>query len=104
MALAGNLLAVLLSLTGLRIPRLFTGSWLSALSAVLLILYYADLELEAAAAIAGITALAGGLGGLAAGLLRTRRTLTGGLLAAVLVLTPWHWPMGREAALPLPIG
>ncbi|KHL95051.1 hypothetical protein QW71_15045 [Paenibacillus sp. IHB B 3415] len=88
MALAGNLLAVLLSLTGLRIPRLFTGFWLSALSAVLLILYYADLELEAAAAIAGITALAGGLGGLAAGLLRTRRTLTGGLLAAVLVLTP----------------
>lgn len=59
MALAGNLLAVLLSLTGLRIPRLFTGSWLSALSAVLLILYYADLELEAAATIAGITALAG---------------------------------------------
>jgi dienelactone hydrolase len=88
MALAGNLLAVLLSLTGLRIPHLFTGSLLSALSAALLILYYADLKLEAAAAIAGIAALAGGLGGLAAGLLRTRRTLTGGLLAVVLVLTP----------------
>jgi dienelactone hydrolase len=88
MALAGNLLAVLLSLTGLRIPHLFTGSLLSSLGAVLLILYYADLEVEAASAIAVLAAAAAGLAGLAAGLLRTRRTLTGGLLAVILVLTP----------------
>ncbi|MFD1910223.1 hypothetical protein ACFTAO_51040 [Paenibacillus rhizoplanae] len=40
MALAGNLLAVLLSLTGLRCPHLFAGSLLSTYGAVLLILYF----------------------------------------------------------------
>ncbi|WNS41821.1 chlorophyllase/cutinase-like alpha/beta fold protein [Paenibacillus sp. MMS20-IR301] len=88
MALAGNLLAVLFSLTGLRIPHLFTGTLLSTLGAVLLILYYADLDLEAAALLAVLSGAAGGLAGLAAGLLRTRRTVTGLLLTAVLVLTP----------------
>lgn len=100
MALSSNLLAVLLSLTGLRLPHLFAGSLLSTYGAVLLILYYSDLELGAAAVVACIAALACGIGGLAAGLLRTRRMFTGGLLAAALFLSPSHWPMamGREAA------
>lgn len=97
MAVAGNLLAVLLSLTGLRIPHLYTGSLLSSMGAVLLILYYADLEIEAALTIAVIAAAAAGLAGLAAGLLRTRRRLTGGLLAAVLVLAPALLAYGNEA-------
>lgn len=99
MALASNLLAVLLSLTGLRFPHLFAGSLLSTYGTVLLILYFSDLELEAAAVIACIAALAFGLGGLAAGLLRTRRMLSGSLLAAALLLSPSHWPMalGRGA-------
>ncbi|NQX46710.1 alpha/beta hydrolase [Paenibacillus tritici] len=94
MALAGNLLAMLLSLTGLRIPHLFAGSLLSALGTVLLILYFADLELAAAAVIACIAALTSGIAGLAAGLLRTRRTLTGGLLAAALLLSPFALAYG----------
>ncbi|WP_340021003.1 alpha/beta hydrolase [Paenibacillus sp. FSL K6-1096] len=94
MALAGNLLAVLLSLTGLRIPRLFTGSWLSAFGGALLILYFGGLEPEAAAVIAGIAALASAIGGLAAGLVRTRRSLTGGLLAMVLMLSPFALAYG----------
>lgn len=94
MALASNLLAVLLSLTGLRLPHLFAGSLLSTYGAVLLILYFSDLELEAAAVIAGIAALACGLGGLAAGLLRTRRMLSGSLLAAALLLSPFALAYG----------
>ncbi|WP_238650768.1 chlorophyllase/cutinase-like alpha/beta fold protein [Paenibacillus piscarius] len=100
MALAGNLLAVLLALTGLRIPRLFTGSWLSAFGVVLLVLYFGGLELEAAAVIAGIGALASAIGGLAAGLLRTRRSLTGGLLAMVLVLSPFALAYGYGTGKP----
>lgn len=94
MALAGNLLAVLLAVTGLRIPRLFTGSWLTAAGTALLILYFGGLELEAAAVIAGIGALASAVGGLAAGLVRTRRSLTGGLLAMVLLLSPFALAYG----------
>ncbi|MNO21243.1 Alpha/beta hydrolase family protein [compost metagenome] len=88
LACAGNILAVLLALTGLRIPRLYAGSLLSASGAVLLIFYYADLELEAAAAMAGIATLLGGLGGLAIGLLRRRRFILGLLLAAALLVSP----------------
>ncbi len=88
LACAGNILAVLLALSGLRIPRLYAGSLLSASGAVLLVFYYADLELEAAAAVAGIAALLGGLGGLAIGLLRRRRFTMGLLLAAVVLASP----------------
>lgn len=88
LALAGNILAVLLSLTGLRIPRLYVGSLLSAFGVILLILYFADLELEAAAAVAALVTVLGGLGGLAAGLLRSRRVAAGLLLAALVVASP----------------
>ncbi|MBW4085299.1 alpha/beta hydrolase [Paenibacillus sp. S150] len=88
LALAGNILAVLLALTGLRIPRLFAGSLLSTFGAVLLIFYFADLELEAAAAVAVLSALLGGLGGLAMGLLRSRRFTMGLLLAVVVLVSP----------------
>lgn len=70
LALAANILALVLALTGLPVPRLFTGSILSAAGAVLLILYYAELEIEAAAAVAVLAALFGGFGGLVFGLLR----------------------------------
>ncbi|WP_310831154.1 poly(ethylene terephthalate) hydrolase family protein [Paenibacillus pedocola] len=88
LALAGNILALLLSLTGLRFPRLFAGTFLSSTGAVLLILYFADIEIEAAAVIAGIAALLGGAAGLSIGLLRSRRTLTGTLLAIAVLLAP----------------
>ncbi|WP_019913956.1 alpha/beta hydrolase family protein [Paenibacillus sp. HW567] len=88
LALAGNILAVLLSLIGLRVPRLYAGSLLTALGIILFILYYADLELEAAAAVAVLAALLGGLGGLAVGLLRSRRIAPGLLLAALVIASP----------------
>ncbi|MBY0013766.1 poly(ethylene terephthalate) hydrolase family protein [Paenibacillus typhae] len=88
LALAGNLLALLLSLTGLRFPKLFAGTVLGSFGAVLLILYFSDLTIEAAAAVAGIAALLGVAAGLSAGLLRSRRTVPGVLLAAVLLLAP----------------
>lgn len=93
LALAANLLAVILALTGLRIPRLFTGSILTSLGAVLLILYYADLEIEAAAVVAVLATLLGGMGGLALGLLRSRRIIPGLLLAAVVALSPLVLPI-----------
>ncbi|WP_083609581.1 hypothetical protein [Paenibacillus sp. P3E] len=85
---AGNILAVLLALTGLRIPRLYAGSLLSTLGIVLLIFYDADLELEAAAAVAIVATVLGGLGGVALGLLRTRRFTLGLVLAALLLASP----------------
>jgi len=45
LAITSNIIAVLIALTGLRIPRLFTGCLLSVGGAILLILYYADLPL-----------------------------------------------------------
>ncbi|WP_379158204.1 alpha/beta hydrolase family protein [Paenibacillus sp. sgz5001063] len=93
---AGNILAALLALTGLRIPRLYTGSLLSALGAVLLIFYYADLELEAAAAIAVTATLLGGLGGLALGFLRSRRFTIGLVLAALVLASPLALSVGSK--------
>jgi dienelactone hydrolase len=106
LALAGNILALLLSLTGLRFPRLFAGMLLSSMGAVLLILYYADLELEAAAVISGIAALLGGAAGLSAGLLRSRRTLAGVLLAIAVLLAPlplYGIGHGESAGEPSPV-
>lgn len=88
LALAGNILALLLGLTGLRFPRLFAGTFLSSMGAVLLILYYANFALEAAAAVAGIIALLGGAAGLSIALLRSRRTVAGVLLALAVLLAP----------------
>lgn len=88
LALAGNLLALLLSLAGFRFPKLFAGTLLSTYGAVLLILYFGGLAIEAAAVIAAIAALIGAAGGLSAGLLRSRRTVSGVLLAAAILLAP----------------
>lgn len=88
LALAGNAAALLLALLGIPLPRLFAGAWLSAFGAVLLILYFADFELEAAAVIAAVAAVTGGLAGLSAGLLRSRMLLPGLLLTSVIVLSP----------------
>ncbi|AIQ50407.1 hypothetical protein R70331_01870 [Paenibacillus sp. FSL R7-0331] len=88
LALAGNLLALLLALTGLRFPKLFAGTFLSSFAAVLLILYFGGLAIEAAAVIAAIAALIGAAAGISAGLLRSRRTVPGIVLAAVILLVP----------------
>lgn len=80
LAIASNIIAVLIALTGLRIPRLFAGCVLSDFGAILLILYYADFEIEAAALIAVLLSLLGALGGLAIGLLRSKRVTLGLLL------------------------
>lgn len=93
LALAANLLAVVLAVLGLRIPRLFTGAVISALGAVLLILYYADLTIEAAAVVAALTSLLGAMVGLALGLLRSRRFIPGLLLAAAVALSPLALPI-----------
>ncbi|ASA25350.1 alpha/beta hydrolase family protein [Paenibacillus donghaensis] len=88
LAVSGNLLAGLLALLGLRVPRLFVGCLLSDIGAILLILYFADFELGAAAVIAALLGIAGGLAGLALGLLRSRRFSPALLLAAVLIASP----------------
>mgnify|MGYP001317675757 CR=1 FL=1 len=91
LAIAGNVVGVLLALTGLRVPRLFAGFLLSDMGIILLILYYADLEIEAAAVIAVLVTLLGGLGGLTVGLLRSgkvARGVTGIILLVVLTLFP----------------
>ncbi|UQZ34517.1 alpha/beta hydrolase [Paenibacillus sp. PK3_47] len=88
LALAGNAAALLLALAGIPVPRLFAGASLSAFGAVMLILYFADFEPEAAAVIAGIASLAGAFAGLAAGLLRCRRIMPGLLLTIAIVLSP----------------
>jgi len=88
LAIAGNTLAALLSLTGLRIPRLFAGCLLSDIGIILLILYYADLDIEAAAVVAGLAVLLGALAGLVLGLIRSRRFIAGMLLAGILLLCP----------------
>ncbi|WP_151735662.1 chlorophyllase/cutinase-like alpha/beta fold protein [Paenibacillus tengchongensis] len=104
LALSGNIIALLLALTGLRIPRLFTGALLSVFGFVTLILYFADFELEAAVAVAALTALLGGLGGLALGLLRTGRYASGVLLAAAALLIPLVIPgSGHSGAAPAPV-
>ncbi|WP_239004822.1 chlorophyllase/cutinase-like alpha/beta fold protein [Paenibacillus tepidiphilus] len=103
LALAGNIIALLLALTGLPVPRLFTGVLLSALGAVTIILYFSDFRLEAAAAVAVIAAALGGLGGLALGLLRTRRYTSGILLAIAVILIPLVIPgSGHSGAAPAP--
>lgn len=84
LAIASNIIAVLIALTGLRIPRLFAGCVLSDVGAILLILYYADFEIEAAALIAVLLSVLGALGGLAIGLLRSKR-ITMGLLLTITV-------------------
>jgi len=88
LAISGNILAVLLALTGLRIPRLFAGCVLSDFGAILLILYYADFEIEAAVVIAVVLALLGALGGLAIGLLRSKRITLGLLLTVAVTFSP----------------
>lgn len=84
LAIASNIIAVLIALTGLRIPRLFAGCVLSDVGAILLILYYADFEIEAAVLIAVLLSVLGALGGLAIGLLRSKR-ITMGLLLTITV-------------------
>lgn len=89
LAITSNLIAVILSLIRLRVPRLFTGYLLSDIGAILLILYYADLEIEAAAVIAVLLSLLGGLVGLALGLLRSKRIVLGLLLTLALTISPF---------------
>lgn len=88
LAISGNILAVLIALTGLRIPRLFAGCLLSDFGAILLILYFSEFELEAAAIIATILTVLGALGGLAIGLLRSKRISLGILLTAAVTFSP----------------
>jgi hypothetical protein len=88
LAIAGHIIAVLIALTGLRIPRLFAGCVLSDIGVVLCILYYADFEIEAAALIAVLLALLGALGGLAIGLLRSKRVTQGLLLTIAVTFSP----------------
>ncbi|MBT2289976.1 alpha/beta hydrolase [Paenibacillus albidus] len=85
---AGHILAALLALTGIRIARLFAGCLLADAIVILLILYYADVQLDAAAAIAVLLSLAGGAGGIVIGLLRSRRVAMALLLIAALTLSP----------------
>lgn len=88
MALAGHLFAVLIALTGLRIPRLFAGCALATGALVLPVLYFGDLDLVASSVIAASAALFAGLAGAAFRLLRLRRLAAGLLLTAALMLPP----------------
>lgn len=88
LAVTGNLAAVLIALTGWRVPRLFVGCLLSDIGIVLLILYFGNVDLAASAAVTGLAAGLSALGGIALGLLRDRRTAAGLVLTTVLVLSP----------------
>lgn len=100
LAVSANLIAVLLAVFGLPIPRLFAGSFVSAFGSALFILHYADVQLDAAAAIAGGAAILGALLGLALGLLRRRHFVSGALLAAALMVLPLALPAAPEVAAP----
>ena len=101
LALVGNLLAVLLSLIGLPVPRLFVGSLITNIGVIILILYYADVELEAAAVIAVLGTLLGAVLGLAIGLLRSRRFVTGVVLVVMLTLSPLALANGGFEQIPV---
>ncbi|KGE19626.1 chlorophyllase/cutinase-like alpha/beta fold protein [Paenibacillus wynnii] len=101
LAFAGNLLAVLLSLTGLRAPRLFLGSLLTDIGIIFTILYYSDLEIEAAAAVAILVSLLGAVLGLVIGLFRSKRIIMGLLLAAMLTLSPLTLAIGGSEEIPV---
>ncbi len=99
MALSANVLAVLLALAGLKLPRLFTGAWLYSAGAVLTIFRYSGARWDVSAAAAVFAACAGTLAGLAAGFLfkpraAWSRRLAGFLLpaaaCAALVYLPLH--------------
>lgn len=96
LAISGNLIAVLIALSGLRIPRLFAGCVISDFGAILLILYYANFELEAAAIIAAVLTVLGALGGLAIGLLRSKRILLGMLLTVAVTFSPMALASGVQ--------
>ncbi|MCL6603402.1 MAG: alpha/beta hydrolase [Paenibacillus sp.] len=103
LALTGNMMAILLSLTGLRIPRLFAGSLLSEIGIIVLILYFADLEIEAATAVAVLVSLLGAIFGLTMGLLRSKHMVTGLLLAVLLVLSPLAVASSGPEEVPVPV-
>ncbi|QWU16615.1 Alpha/beta hydrolase family protein [Paenibacillus sophorae] len=88
LAAAGHLAAVLLALTSLRLPRLFTGCLLGSAGIVMAILSSADLTADASAAVAAAAAALGGLAGIAIGLLRIGKILPGLLLMAALLSLP----------------
>lgn len=101
LALVGNILAVLLSLTGLRIPRLYTGCVLSDMGIILVILYYSNFEIEAAAAVAVLVTSFGALAGLTISLLRRRRIAMGLLLTVLLTVSPLALASANQEALPV---
>lgn len=99
----GNIVAILLALIGLRIPRLFIGTVLFDLIAVFLIFYLDDVELVIAAIVSVIVTLGGILTGLVIGLLASRgisSRIKLGLvvLLALLVLSTIMWPKDQSAS------
>ncbi|MBY9080028.1 alpha/beta hydrolase [Paenibacillus sp. HN-1] len=92
LAAAGYPAAALLSLLGLRLPRLFAACVLASTGAVLVILLSSDIALPAAAATAAAAGAAAAIGGWACGLIRTGRRLPGlallAALAGALLLIP----------------
>lgn len=92
LAAAGYPAAALLSLLGLRLPRLFTACVLASAGAVLVILLSSDIALPAACAAAAAAGAAAAIGGWACGLIRIGRRLPGlallAALAGALLLIP----------------
>ncbi|MFE4712905.1 alpha/beta hydrolase [Paenibacillus sp. NPDC056722] len=87
LAAAGHLIALLIALTGLRIPRLFAGCLLSDLFIVWLVLYGANMDWVASTVIAVLCTALGALSGIALGLLRNKRVAAGLLLTSALMLS-----------------
>lgn len=71
-----NLIAVIIALIGIPIPRLFTGSVLFDLTAIFLIFYIDDVEFAISAVVSIIGTIAGIVIGLVIGLLASRRIRT----------------------------
>lgn len=99
--IAVHLVAVLLALIGLRLPRLYAGTVLYAL-AVIFFIFWQDHDAAISAVTALVLALIGIATGIGAGLLRTRfnrqlRLYTAALLG-VLCVSAAVWPSDSPAA------
>lgn len=105
--LTAHVVALLLALIGVPIPRLFTGAVLFDFAAVFVIFNYNEVSPAAAAVVAGIISLAGIAAGLFGGTLASRRLrlrhkAAAALMAALLVTAAAIWPFaaGNDSAVP----
>lgn len=103
LAVAGNVLALLLALAAIPVPRLYTGCVLSGAGIVFAVFYFAEVDSAAAGVIAAGASLLGAFSGLFFALLYRRRFLPALAIAAaagLLTLLPVDWANPAGTAVP----